>query len=202
MLNASNNFGNQVLMGDASMTMASYALTAQRVAVMAHSKSYMQMTFVFVFTQNMVVTTPLWRLLAPFQWPLWIAIVALLSVSILLIMLSRKLSTRQRHFLIGGRMNRTPILNMINVLIGSMIPNPRMMQQQYFGVFARALAVLWIFFWLIVRNSYMGSLYGFLQTQRNSSLYDTVDKIRDSDAKINVIGLSTGLIPQIFNNDR
>lgn len=197
-----SNLGNQVLMGNASMTMGSYALTAQRVAVMAHTKSYMQITFVFVFTRNMVVTTPLWRLLAPFQCLLWISIVALLSVSILVILLSRKLSTRQRHFLIGGRMNRTPILNMINVLIGSMIPNPRMMQQQYFGVFARTLAVLWILFWLIVRNSYQGSLYGFLQTQRNNSPYDTVNKIRDSDAKINVIGLSTGLIPQIFNNDR
>lgn len=189
-------------MGNASMTMGSYALTAQRVAMMAHSKSYTQNTFVFVFTRNMVITTPLWRLMAPFQHYLWLSIVTLFAVSLLMILLSRKLSTRQRHFIIGGQMNRTPILNMINVVIGNMIPNPRMAQQQYFSVFARTLVILWVFFWIVVRNSYQGSLYGFLQTQRNNSPYDTVKKIHKSDAKINVIGSSSGLIPQIFSDDR
>lgn len=99
-------------------------------------------------------------------------------------------------------MNRTPILNMINILIGSVISNRRMSHQQYFGVFARTLAILWVFFWLVVRNSYQGALYGFLKTQRNSSQFDTVKKILESDVKINVLGSAKGLIPQIFNPDR
>lgn len=184
------------------MTIGSYALTAERVAVMAHTKSYMQNAFVFVYTRNVVVSTPLWRLMAPFQRFLWISIVTLLIVSVLIILLSRKLSARQRHFVIGGQMNRTPILNMINLMIGNMIPNPRMAHREYFGVFARTLVILWVFFWLVVRNSYQGSLYGFLQTQRNHSPYDTVKKVLKSNVKIHVIGSAASLVPQMFNNDR
>lgn len=189
-------------MGNASLTIGSFALASDRVALMAHTKSYMQNSFIFVFTPNMVLSTPLWRLMAPFQSFLWISILLVLIISISIILISQKLSARQRHFIIGGRMNRTPILNMINVMIGSVISNPRMLYKKSFGVFARTLFILWVFFWLVVRNSYQGALYGFLQTQRNGSRFDTVKKVLESDVKINVIDSAKGLIPQIFKPDR
>lgn len=96
-------------------------------------------------------------------------------------------------------MNRTPILNLINVLIGNVIPN-RIMRGNDFTVFARTLTILWIFFWLIIRNAYQGSLYESLQSQRVNSPFDTVEKVRMSNAKINIISTAVSLIPDGFNN--
>lgn len=146
-----------ILDGVTNMTLGAYALTPQRARVMASSCSYMRTSFVFAFIRILIPSPPLWKLMAPFQNYVWISIAVLLTISITIIILSRKLTTRQRHFIIGGHMNRTPIMNMLNVLIGNVIPNPRMSREKYFGVFARTLALLWIFFWLIVRNSYQGA---------------------------------------------
>lgn len=118
---------------------------------MANSLSYMQSGFVFAFNPILIRASPLWKIMAPFQLDVWISIAVLLTISILTIILSRRLSIRQRHFIIGGTMNRTPIMNMLSVLIGNTIPNPKL-------VFARTLAILWIFFWLVVRNRFVYNL--------------------------------------------
>lgn len=191
----------QVVDGDANMTIAANAFTAERVSFMSHTKSYTENALVFAFTRSEILSTSLWRLMAPFQILVWISVFLLIAISMFLILLSKKLPSRQRHFIIGGRLNRTPIINLINVMIGNVIPNVRM-ARGHFGVFARSLTILWIFFWLIVRNSYQGALYGFFQTQRNNSPYDTVEKVRNSDVKINFIGPSWPLMPQGFNKKR
>lgn len=181
------------------MTIGSYALSIERIAVLSYSKSYMQNSFVFAYIRNIVFSTPL---MAPFQNCMWISIASLLFISIIIILMSKKLSTRQRHFIIGGRLNRTPILNMINVLFGNVVANRQMTRARYFGIFARTLMILWIMFWLIVRNSYQGALYGFLQTQRKNFPYDTVDKVRHSNVKIYIMASAGSLISQTFGNER
>lgn len=191
-----------ILDGVANMTLGGFALTPQRAQAMASSFSYMKTAFVFAFIRILIPSPPLWKLMAPFQYYVWISIAVLLTISIAIILLSRKLTTRQRHFIIGGHMNRTPIMNMLNVLIGSVIPNPKMACKQYFGVFARTLALLWIFFWLIVRNSYQGSLFQFLQDQRGTNPYDTVSKVRDSNVQINMATTLVNLIPEDFDESR
>lgn len=99
-------------------------------------------------------------------------------------------------------MYRTTIINMFNVLIGNAIPNPEMQRRQYFGVFARTLAILWIFFWLIVRNSYIGSLFQFLQDQRGFLPYDTVARVRESNVRIFSFSTTVSLIPDDFGYER
>lgn len=166
---------------------------------MANSISYMHHSFIFAFSQRDLFATPLARLMAPFQGCVWISIACLIIISIVAILLTKKLSAKQRHFIIGGHLNRTPILNMMNALIGNVIPNQQMTKFQYFGVFARTLTILWIFFWLIVRNSYQGAMYEFLQSQRVNSPYDTVDKVRVSpDVNIYLMGTAVNLVPDGF----
>lgn len=149
---------------------------------MQYTNPYLQQSLVFSYTE--FVDTPLSRLLAPFHCYLWFSLSLLVCISIFIILLLKKLSKRHRHFIIGGRTNRSPILNMLSSLIGNAIANPRILQRTYFGTFARTLAILWIFFWLIIRNAYQGSLYDFLQSQRVNSPYDSVEKIRASNVKI------------------
>lgn len=77
----------------------------------------MQHSFVFTFAENNIFVTPLARLMAPFHASLWISILLLLIISIFVILLTKQLTKFQRHFLIGGRMNRTPITNMLTSMI-------------------------------------------------------------------------------------
>lgn len=96
------------------MTIGTYALSEERVSVMSFTRSYMQHGLVFAFAGNPILSTPIGQLLAPFQQSVWISIASLLAISVLFLLLSKNLSTHYRHFIIGGRMNRTPILNMLN----------------------------------------------------------------------------------------
>lgn len=96
------------------MTIGTYALSEERVSVMSFTRSYMQHGFVFAFAENPILSTPIGQLLAPFQQNVWISIASLLAISVLFLLLSKNLPAHYRHFIIGGRMNRTPILNMLN----------------------------------------------------------------------------------------
>lgn len=169
---------------------------------MSHTHSYMQNSFVFGFVENVEFSTSIARLLQPFRYKLWTSIGILLTISTVVILLSKRLPAKQRHFIIGGKVNRTPILNMWNAIFGNVIPNPRMTQFKYFGSFARSLCVLWILFWLVVRSSYQGALYEFLQSQRLISTYDTIEKVRLSNAKIYIISTAVSLIPDDFDRSR
>lgn len=191
-----------VLDGTANLTVGSYALSLQRVNAMAYSKSYSQNSFIFAFKESVQLATPLARLMSPFQTNVWISITFLLIVSILVILLTKKLSMRQRHFIIGGQMNRTPILNMLNASIGNVIPNPMMTHGRSFGVFARTLSILWLFFWLIVRNTYQDSLYETLHSQRVKSPFDTIEKVKLSNVNIYIISTTIIFIPDAFNRAR
>lgn len=184
------------------MTIGSYDPSLERIQLMSYSHPYMQHAYIFAYSKSKKNSTPSTRLLAPFQYIVWISIAIILIASTLVILLSKKLSTRQRHFVIGGHVNRTPITNMLNVMIGNAVSNPKMKLRKYFGVFARTLFILWLFFWLIVRSSYQGSLYKYLQNQVLRSPYDTVEKVYLSGAEINVIQSAADLVPSIFKEDR
>lgn len=184
------------------MTVGSYDSSLERIKIMSYSHSYMQHAFVFAFLKSKENSTPSTRLMAPFQHNVWISIAIILSASTCIILLSKKLPTRQRHFVIGGHMNRSPVTNMLNVMIGNAIPNPKMKLNRFFGVFARTLFILWLVFWLVLRNSYQSSLYQFLQNQVQKSPYDTVEKVHSSGIKVNVIRTSINSVPQNFEEKR
>lgn len=184
------------------MTVGTHALSLERVLRMSHSVSYMQHSFVFAFAENSIFATPLSRLMAPFHASLWISILLLLIIAILVILLTKQLTEFQRHFIIGGRMNRTPIINMLTSLIGNNIANRRIINTTNFSTFARTLTLLWIFFSLVVRNAYQGSLYDYFQNQRIESPYDTVEKVRDSNVTIHLMKPATLFIPDTFDKRR
>lgn len=71
-----------------------------------------------------------------------------------------------------------------NLVLGNPISSPHITSTQYFGTFARTLMLLWIILWLVLRNSYQGALYNYLQSHRLSSSFDTIEKIQASNCKI------------------
>lgn len=124
---------------------------------------------------------------------------ALLFAAAIIILLTKKLNQKLRHFFIGGRLNRTPILNMWATVLGNPIENPRFAERRYFGTFARTIALLWIILWLLIRSSYEGALYTHLRGQRFTSAFDTIQKIQNTDCKIfvpSVVQLTANLFDE------
>lgn len=157
---------------------------------MMPSRVFMFVSVGFVSLPSEDISTPLEKLLAPFSLNLWLCTCLLYLCAICTIIATKGLQSRQRHFIIGGRNNNTPVLNMWNTFLGGAIGNPRFGQQRYLGTFARSLLIIWLLGCLVIRSSYQGALYDFMQRPRLGNLYDTIDKINRSKCKLIVMDSS------------
>lgn len=181
--------------------MGGYILNKERAALFAFSKPYLQASLGFCF-REVDTFIPLARLAAPFRSYMWLTIGVVLFITTVIILLTKNLNREWRHFIIGGRINRTPVLNMWSSFLGNNIANPKISSGEFFGNFARGIFILWVILWFVIRNSYQGALYTYLQEHRLTSPYDTVAKIKESGCKVIAPLSSYNLIKHVFPIDR
>lgn len=191
----------KVLAGEADLTIGGYLSSEIRALAFSLGTPYMQASTGFCFRESNAFS-PLTRLTAPFKGHLWTLNAVILFISIVIILSTKRLTRKWRHFYIGGRLNRTPILNMLAVVLGNPISNRQIANAQHLGTFARTLTILWIIQWLVIRNSYQGALYNYLQSHRLTSSCDTIQKIRTADCKIVVPATLYFTLKDTFDNDR
>lgn len=184
------------------MTIAGYMLTKSRAELLLPSDSYLQASMGFVYKEVETQLASIVRLTAPFEFNLWIAIFVILVLIVPIILLSKMMSQKWRHFFIGGRLNRTPILNSWSCVLGNPISNRMIVNGRFIGNFGRTLFILWIFTWLVVRNSYQGALYRFLQENRITSPFDTVEKVAASNCRILSPASKFPFVQHLLNRDR
>lgn len=144
----------------------------------------MQLSFGFAYKADNGLSLSLIELTAPFRFSLWLTLLILFLSVTFLILLTKKLQRKWRHFYIGGRINRSPILNIWSIVLGKEIANPRITSGRNHGTFARTLLMSWILLWFVIRSCYEGALFNKFQNNRIESPYDTVDKVRASDCNI------------------
>lgn len=198
----SSNWQIKVLEGNAHLTIGGYILAKERTLLFSTSNPYLQASIGFCFKET-DKTVSLMRLAAPFNTQVWCISGTFVMVSMITILLTKMMSNKWRHFFIGGRLNRTPIMNMWNSLLGNPISNQQIAHGRRFANFARALTILWIILWFVMRQMYQALLYTHLSSNQLSSPYDTIEKIRNSDCKI--IGTTAAyniLIKDFVNRDR
>lgn len=184
-----------------NVTFGGFLYTPERGAILQASKPYLQDVTFFCFKQKDAYSA-FTRLTSPFQDLVWFIIGVLLIATAIIILLTKKLNRKWRHFYIGGRLNRTPILNMWTTALGLPINNPHIADRRYFGTFARTILILWVILWLLIRNSYMGALYTHLRGKRFVSAFDTIQKIQESDCKIIVPPIVKSTAEHLFGEER
>lgn len=184
------------------MTMSSYYDPTNRNKDLLVGMDHLQVDLGFSYRNYPDSETPLARMFAPLQTSIWLTIAALVCSAMLVILLTKCLSPSKRRFIIGGRINRTPIINMISLVLGNNIANQRMRHPRYFGTFARTLTLIWMVLFLILRNAYQCSLYHFLHSQKLKSPFDTFDGIRKSDIDIIIDRHGFGFMAQFVENKR
>lgn len=163
--------------GEGNLSIGGFVYRQDRRINFSMSDGYMYSSSVY---GNLCKTKDI--LTSPFSRSLWLTIVCISVLSMLIILWTKVLSRKWRHFYIGGRMNRTAIFNAYAVVLGHFIANPRM-NGRSFGNFSRTLTIFWMFLWFFIRNHYEGALYVFLQG-RTKSPYDTIEKVLESDCKV------------------
>lgn len=156
-----NDFMNSVLKGEANFTIS--LLSPDRFFLWTMSDAVLHFPFEFIYKEaNSYFDYSITRLLAPLTPYVWYLVAAVILLTVVTILLTKKLTRKRRHFVIGGWMNRSPILNMWAIVLGLSIMNRRISKRKFFGTFARTLALFWMILWLIIRNSYQGQLYTYL----------------------------------------
>lgn len=186
----------KVYKGDVNVSFGGFLHTPERGAIFQASKPYLQDATFFCFKERDSHSS-FSRLAAPFHTIVWLINGILLFTVTIIILSTKKLSRKWRHFFIGGRLNRTPILNMWTAVLGYPIT-----KLQNFGIFARTITLLWIILWLLIRSSYQGALYKHLQNPQFTSGFDTIAKIQASDCKIFAPPTVQLTIKRLFNEDR
>lgn len=184
------------------MTISSYFDFVNRNSELFEGMDHLQLDMGFSFRNDLDLDTPLTRMFAPLRVYIWITTAAYICCAAIIILLTRNLSPIQRRFIIGGRINRTPIFNMICVALGGNIANPRMRYLRYFGTFSRTLTMVWMLSFLILRNAYQCSLYDFLHTQKVASPLDTIEGIKNSDVGIIIDRNGLSFMEQFFDRER
>lgn len=184
-----------------NVTFGGFLYTPTRAGLLQASKPYLQDVTFFCFKEHDAYSA-FDRFTSPFQYFVWIIMGALLCVATIIILLTKKLSRKWRHFYIGGRLNRTPILNMYLTALGLPINNPRIAERRYFSTFARTILLLWIMLWLLIRSGYQSILYKHLRGERFTSAFNTIHKIQESDCKIIVPPLVKSTATHLFSENR
>lgn len=189
----------QVVENRANLTIGLYTRKPNRDKRMIPTIAYMQSAVKYAFRINIEFASPFSRLLAPFTISLWAFLISFVATSTLIVLFTKHLSSRDRHFLIGGRLNRTPIFNMLHLMFEGAVANPLMLKHtRHFGTFSRSLTMIWILGFLIIRSAYQSSMYKYLQEQRLPSPYDTVDQVNRSGVIVNTTpegyNLLTGIL--------
>lgn len=151
------------------MTMFAIVNTVQRSTEFSPSTPYVYASIVFT-TPYGVPFSSLEKLLLPFEPAVWIMIIFITVSSIIIIFLITKMGKKFQHFFFG-RNNHTSILNYLNILLGGSVmhaPN---------GNFARTLFLIWMVGSFVLRSSYQGSLFRFIQSQKSAIAVYTVNKL-------------------------
>lgn len=189
--------------GAANLTVGTYGYNLKRNIYLTPSNPYSQLVLTFGIPLGDDIQTAIEKLLAPFDLFLWLSLGLCLFGAIYLILLSKQLDRDRRHFVIGGRANRTPIFNMTVVLLGGGIGNPRMTSSKFiqFSTFARTLTVIWFLITMVLRGSYQGALFSFLQQKIIASPYETISKIFRSDCQLIIMATAATSL-DVYNVDK
>ena len=151
-----------------------------------HAPNCIQVPVLFAIQSVENSWLPILRLFRPFDIMSWISISIVLTLAILVLLLLKCSSSKVRSFVVGGQVNRTPILNMLNICLGGSIPLWNGFDRRALSVFSKTMFVIWSFSNIILRGSYQGALYRSLQEQRPQFTLDTVEKVLASDCDIHI----------------
>lgn len=152
-------------------------ISKERSGLLTATKPYVQVALGFIYKEKDAHIIPIVSLGAPFKLSLWIMMLGILSCSILVILMIKQLTQKWKYFY-------DPILSSWATVLGRSYIKRHILNGRSIESLTRIIIIHWILFWFIIRSSYEGALYNYLQGYRSPSPYDTVEKVLASDCKV------------------
>lgn len=157
---AAENF-HMLKMGKVNFTMFAAVNTAERSTEFTSSFPYAYSSVVYTIPPGPPYT-PLEKLILPFEKYVWLWILICTGLAFATIsFVSGCCSNKWRNFVFGAK-NCTPFLNYINIMLGGAIGGEPVRN------FARTIFVIWLFGSLVLRSSYTGAMFSFIQSQKSA----------------------------------
>ena len=145
-----------------------FSKTTRRTAFISTSMTYAQSPLIMVVPPGAEFSS-FSKLLSPFDDSVWYIVNAMMFVVIFVTFALKFQSTRVQDF-VFGRHNRTPFLNIVNVIVG--LPTHRNPGRN----FSRWLLVMFIMMWLIFRSLYQAVLFKNLQSTERKLPVQTIEE--------------------------
>ncbi|KAL7030658.1 hypothetical protein ACKWTF_006742 [Chironomus riparius] len=110
------------------------------------------------------------KLFQPFQLILWCSLLLTFAIGLVTITIINCQNEKIRNFVFGSKIN-TPYLNLYNILVNGF---QDVLPQR---TFARYVLMIFMIFCLVLRTTYQGSLYQFLQSDGTKPNMETIDEL-------------------------
>lgn len=162
-----------VMTGKVNLTIGYYTSSPLRNTMMAASSVHYTSNLVWVVPPGRQLTS-IEKLLKPFGPYLWKAVIIVFIISFLMVAVIGWFTITIQNF-VFGRNIRTPSLNIINVFFGgSLVQTPT-------RNFARTLLCIFMIYCLIIRSSYQGALYKYMQMDSRTPVKENIREMIDAD---------------------
>lgn len=177
--------------GKANLSLGTFGQAFDRLQVMDMSFSYYQTPLIFTVPPGRSYTS-FEKLFKPFKYIIWslLGVIFILGFFIM-ILLQRKFGnlffTTSNH----------PYLNMMNIFFGGSVHNLPI------KFMLRVIVLIWIMCALVLRNSYQGKLFTFLQLQKNYSSPFEIKRIVEENLTILITKSSLHFfddLPELLGN--
>ncbi|XP_053699480.1 uncharacterized protein LOC128746457 [Sabethes cyaneus] len=173
-----------VLEETVNLTVGSFSMRAERLALMKPSVSYYTIRVIFTVPPGRPYSA-FEKLFHPFSTLTWMMISIVLLFGFAIIFVLKLSPVSVRHF-VYGRTVLMPALNMVIIFFGG--PSTSRTPGRNF---ARTLLFLWLYYCLVMRSLYQSSLFEYLQQKKN---YTHLDSLRKLEAERIPYWMSTGAV--------
>lgn len=158
-----------IINGTANLTLGKFAMTSLRNKYMKPSLSYFTSPLILVIPPGRLYS-PLEALSRPFTNITWTSVVIILMICFSIVAIVRwKMNFKVQNFILGSG-NNSPYFNIINVSLGGSLSNLPTRN------FARSILCMFMIYCLVIRSSYQGALFNFIQSQDR---HPPIDSIRE-----------------------
>lgn len=154
---------------EVNLTMFAIVNTVERSKEFTASLPYAYAPVMFT-TPHGPPFTPLEKLILPFDELVWLCMGIVTGAAFISIVYVSCCSTEWRNFVFGAK-NHTPFLNYINITLGGVVAEAPVRN------FARTILLIWLLGSLVLRSSYTGALFSFIQSQKSAIEIDSLEKL-------------------------
>lgn len=168
----------KLLNNETDIIVGDYFLKMDRLKFFDSSKPYFESQFAFIIPPPSKFAS-FEKLFQPFKLAVWIALIVCCVIGVSVILLINR-SSQHIKALVYGEKTKTPLTNMLLVILGGSQPNVPT------KFFARFILMLFIIFTLVMRSIYLGSMFKFLQSDESHSEVKSVDDMMEKNFKFHI----------------